>query len=148
MATRQTVSFPQPSASFIIVNARNEILLVHRNPQARTFGGVHVSVHGFVSHLTYAELSPGFSWGNADVGQDSNPEMTAIRETFEESGLLIGSSDGSSSWPEDSVLAEARKSIHSQRTSFQAFLHEHRLKANISSLLPFTTWVTPTSAPR
>lgn len=33
---------PRPSASLVIVNERNEILLVHRNPQARHFGGVHV----------------------------------------------------------------------------------------------------------
>jgi hypothetical protein len=26
----------------VIVNERNEIFLVHRNPQARYFGGVHV----------------------------------------------------------------------------------------------------------
>jgi len=32
----------RPSASLVIVNERNEILLVHRNPQARHFGGVHV----------------------------------------------------------------------------------------------------------
>jgi hypothetical protein len=33
---------PRPSASLVIVNKWNEILLVHRNPQARSFGGVHV----------------------------------------------------------------------------------------------------------
>lgn len=33
---------PRPSASLVVVNERNEILLVHRNPRARFFGGVHV----------------------------------------------------------------------------------------------------------
>src|ERR1700722_8917239 len=36
-------AIPRPSASLVIVNDRNEVLLVHRNPQAKSFGGVHVS---------------------------------------------------------------------------------------------------------
>lgn len=34
---------PRPSASVVVVNERNEILLVQRNPRARHFGGVTVS---------------------------------------------------------------------------------------------------------
>lgn len=33
---------PRPSASLIVVNAHNEVLLVHRNPKARAFGGMTV----------------------------------------------------------------------------------------------------------
>ena len=33
---------PRPSASLIIINERNEILLVRRNPKATAFGGMHV----------------------------------------------------------------------------------------------------------
>ncbi|KIM72214.1 hypothetical protein PILCRDRAFT_829916 [Piloderma croceum F 1598] len=121
---------PRPSASLVVVNSRNEVLLVHRNPQATSFGGVHV-----------------FPGGNFDTKQDSSLQMTAIRETFEESGLLIASSSDSSRL-HDYVLDEARKSIHAQRTNFETFLTEHHLTADVSSLLPFTTWVTPQSAPR
>lgn len=38
---------PRPSASLIIINARNEILLVRRNPKATAFGGMHVRVYLF-----------------------------------------------------------------------------------------------------
>jgi len=41
-ASTPMVQLPRPSASLVIVNERNEVLLVHRNPQARHFGGVHV----------------------------------------------------------------------------------------------------------
>lgn len=37
-----TPSTPRPSASLIIVNERNEILLIRRNPKATAFGGMHV----------------------------------------------------------------------------------------------------------
>jgi hypothetical protein len=33
---------PRPSASLIVVNAKNEVLLVHRNPKATSFSGMHV----------------------------------------------------------------------------------------------------------
>lgn len=33
---------PRPSASLIIVNPRNEILLVHRNTNSTSYAGVHV----------------------------------------------------------------------------------------------------------
>ena len=38
---------PRPSASLIIINERNEILLVRRNPKATIFGGMHVRVYLF-----------------------------------------------------------------------------------------------------
>lgn len=88
-----------------------------------------------------------FPGGNFDKKQDSSLAMTAVRETFEESGLLIASSNDSSRL-ENSVLDEARKSIHAQQTNFSSFLDENHLKADIDSLLPFTTWVTPVTAPR
>lgn len=39
-----SVPVPRPSASLVVVNERNEILLVHRNPEASSFGGMHVSL--------------------------------------------------------------------------------------------------------
>ncbi|KAH7923552.1 hypothetical protein BV22DRAFT_1048098 [Leucogyrophana mollusca] len=117
---------PRPSASLIIVNERNEILLVQRNPEARSFGGTHV-----------------FPGGNYDPKQDSSLAITALRETFEESGLLITTADGSSTIPSNSTLDDARKAIHEQKLDFQTFLSNHGLKADTGSLLPFTTWITP-----
>ena len=55
MAASATPAVPRPSASLILVNARNEILLVHRNPRSSTFAGMHVSetyVHSRASYLT------------------------------------------------------------------------------------------------
>ena len=34
--------FPRPSASLVIINPRNEVLLVQRNPKASAFGGMQV----------------------------------------------------------------------------------------------------------
>lgn len=84
-----------------------------------------------------------FPGGNVDKQQDGSTEMTAIRETFEESGLLIASTTNASSPLSDDILEEARRNIHAQKLLFETFLAEHHLKADTDSLLPFTQWITP-----
>lgn len=71
--------------------------------------------------------------------------MTAIRETFEETGLLLATSS-SGSPPSDAVLDAARESIHTGKTLFRDFLRRHGLVADVKALLPFTEWVTPLGA--
>ncbi|KAL9715270.1 hypothetical protein Ac2012v2_001931 [Leucoagaricus gongylophorus] len=125
---------PRPSASLIVVNAHNEVLLVHRNPKACAFGGMTV-----------------FPGGNYDQKQDSSLAITAIRETFEESGLLFASSDDSSPDTlllDDIRLDDARNGIHQQRYLFQDFLKSNHLRADSDQLLPFTQWITPIGSPR
>lgn len=39
---RPTPAIPRPSASVIVVNSQNEILLVHRNPKSNSFANAHV----------------------------------------------------------------------------------------------------------
>ena len=74
--------------------------------------------------------------------------MTAIRETFEESGLLWASSPLSVPFPLEAVLDEARNEIHQQKLLFQNFLQSKNLEADVESLLPFTQWITPIRQPR
>lgn len=80
--------------------------------------------------------------------------MTAIRETFEESGLLLASlSPSFAPLPGpleegEAVLEEARNEIHQQKLLFQNFLQSRNLEANVESLLPFTQWITPVGQPR
>ncbi len=87
-----------------------------------------------------------FPGGNYDQNQDASLQMTAIRETFEESGLLLASP--TSAIPDGKVLEAARHAIHSQKRTFARFLEEHKLAADVDALLPFTEWITPIDAPR
>jgi len=98
-----------------------------------------------LSCLTQQQVFPG---GNFDQKQDSSLEMTAIRETFEESGLLLASSPSGSN--STCVLAsdEARQAIHQQTLDFNTFLQKNGLHPNVDLLLPFTRWVTPVGPPR
>lgn len=47
---RAQPAVPRPSATVIVVNARNEILLVHRNPKSTSFANAHVSL-SFVARI-------------------------------------------------------------------------------------------------
>ena len=76
--------------------------------------------------------------------------MTAIRETFEETGLLLASRSAKSGVPPptEAVLDASRESIHTGRTPFRDFLKQHALSADVQALLPFTEWITPLGIPR
>jgi 8-oxo-dGTP pyrophosphatase MutT (NUDIX family) len=83
--------------------------------------------------------------------------MTAIRETFEETGLLLASAISESSEFElpqsqsplsppslsEAALDASRESIHTGRTLIRDFLKQHALSADVKGLLPFTEWITP-----
>lgn len=78
--------------------------------------------------------------------------MTAIREAFEETGLLLAAkavgSEGSRDGPSDAEMDRAREAIHAQKQLFRDFLSQHGLELDLSSLWPFTQWVTPTTMAR
>ncbi|KAH9996836.1 hypothetical protein BJV77DRAFT_1059248 [Russula vinacea] len=111
---------PWPSASLVVINSSNEVLLVHRNPKTTSFAGMHV-----------------FPGGNYDEKQDESYRMTAIRETFEETGLLLASATSAGVPPPS-------EAVHSHgKTLFRDFLRQHALSADVEALLPFTEWITP-----
>ncbi|KAF9779884.1 hypothetical protein BJ322DRAFT_1086998 [Thelephora terrestris] len=130
-------SVPRPSASLIVVNDRNEILLVQRNPNSRSFAGAHV-----------------FPGGNFDE-DDGCHRVTAIRETFEETGLLLarsrvdaGSERSAFQRLDQDVLNRARQSILLGQMAFSKFLDDAGLTPAVDELLPFTEWITPVQVPR
>jgi 8-oxo-dGTP pyrophosphatase MutT (NUDIX family) len=78
--------------------------------------------------------------------------MTAIREAFEETGLLLASptmpeSNGTRRLS-DAVLDAMRASIHAEETFFDDFLNKYGLVADVEALHPFTEWITPLGPPR
>jgi hypothetical protein len=74
--------------------------------------------------------------------------LTAVRETFEESGVLLATNTGSLPTPTPAILEAARESIHAQRKTFTSFLADNSLTPDVDSLLPFTQWITPPTIPR
>jgi 8-oxo-dGTP pyrophosphatase MutT (NUDIX family) len=70
------------------------------------------------------------------------PEMAralvgaAVRETFEETGVLLTS-------PPSAALADAREDVEAGRLAFGTLLREHGLTVDADALRPWARWVTP-----
>ena len=91
--------------------------------------------------------------------------MTALRETFEESGILLVAPPTPTHahthdhdhahdatyphYPTTAQLAAARRAIHARTDplTFPDFLARHHLAPPVDRLVPFSQWVTPAAAP-
>ncbi|CUS14563.1 unnamed protein product [Tuber aestivum] len=138
MSSANTPTVPRVSASLILLNPKNELLLVHRPTHSSTFPGSHVFPGGAVSPQ--------------DTPTQTTPlletlKLCALRETFEETGVLLTITPPPPTLT-PTLLAEARKAIHDSALTFPSFLQSYGLTLNTSALHSFTKWITPKTVPR
>ena len=74
--------------------------------------------------------------------------VAAVRETFEETGVLLAGPDEDSVVADVSVFHDARLAIERHELSFAEFLHQHRLHLRADLLGPWSHWITPAFEPR
>ena len=76
--------------------------------------------------------------------------MAAVRETFEESGILLARNNGFGRLLEvpESEREEGRRLVHDSKVPFTTWLAQKGGRADIEGLTPFTRWVTPTNVPK
>jgi 8-oxo-dGTP pyrophosphatase MutT (NUDIX family) len=74
--------------------------------------------------------------------------VAAIREVFEETGLLLAGADGIAVTGETGGLAAARRSVESHQVTFGAFLRARGLWLRADLLSPWAHWITPRFHPR
>ncbi|KAH7313438.1 hypothetical protein B0I35DRAFT_435181 [Stachybotrys elegans] len=136
---------PRPSSSVILLSPANEVLLLQRVHTASSFASAHV-----------------FPGGNLDAFHDgpipapSSPDrhrdgpayrLAALRECFEETGILLASASaapgsGLLNLPQE-LRDVARRQIHAGQVSFGDWLRSVDGVANTDALIPFTRWLTP-----
>lgn len=125
-------SMPRPSSSVILVAPNNHILLLQRVKQSTSFASAHVFPGGNVSAFHDGEV-PGLE--SPDRHTDSDVyRMAAIRETFEESGIILARNNGFGRLievPEDQ-REEGRKLIHSDKIPFVQWLSKKGGRADLS----------------
>ena len=61
-AQTKTPAIPRLSASLVVINHRNELLLVHRNPKSGTFAGMHVRVVVRLISCSESDILLGLPW--------------------------------------------------------------------------------------
>lgn len=164
---------PDPSSSVILLSPTNEVLLLHRVQASNSFPSAHVFPGGHISAFHEPDFPPpprsttttsdgSSSPLTADdpaFHQDSLPyRLAAIRETFEESGILLARREEAPAPPPGSgeenappllftlppeEAAAFRTAVHGETVRFTDFLARRGARACTDELVPFTRWVTP-----
>lgn len=72
----------------------------------------------------------------------------AVRETFEECGVLLARPGRGGELPDTRTLEDERGRLEAHELSFADFLAAHRLVPDVSCLRPLSRWITPVGEPR
>jgi 8-oxo-dGTP pyrophosphatase MutT (NUDIX family) len=126
-----------------------------------------VQRHHQIEFASGALVFPGGSMDPGDRAVASDPVLVAdaggldtdtlairiggIRETFEESGILLARPRGSDALLSASELARVepqREALDEGRVSFGDLLRQHGLVPAIDLLVPFAHWITPVDLPK
>jgi len=145
---KQEIAVPRPSSSVLLISPNNQVLLLQRVKQSSSFPSAHVFPGGNISP---EQDGPTPSAKSPEGHTDNDAyRMAAIRECFEESGILLARNNGFGRLIEvpEAEREEGRKAIHSNAISFQTWLSQKGGRADTEGLIPFTRWVTPTNLPR
>jgi 8-oxo-dGTP pyrophosphatase MutT (NUDIX family) len=158
---------PIDSATVIVLRDAGpacEVLLVKRHAQSRAFGGAHVFPGGVVDtadaarglHTASARVSR--EAAAARLGESSEGAaalafwIAAIRELFEEAGILLAEIDGIPPALGDPAV---RARFHGHRTAllaghltFADLVARERLELATDTLEYWSRWITPVTAPR
>ena len=142
---------PRPAATVVLlrdVGSAFEVFLVRRTPGAAFMAGAHVFPGG---KLDDSDASPellehvdGLTLASAatHLGGDLDPavamalHVAAIRETFEESGVLLGATGPGVSLP------ALRRALLSG-TPFLLAMRDARAVLDAAALVPYARWITP-----
>lgn len=126
-----------------------------------------VQRHHQIEFASGALVFPGGSMDPDDRAVASDPALVAdpggldadalairvggIRETFEESGILLARSRGSDELIPASELARIapqREALDEGRVGFGDLLRQHALVPAVDLLVPFAHWITPVNLPK
>lgn len=125
--------------------AEIEVLMVKRNQQIDFFSGAMVFPGGKVEP---SDLDP--VWANHTVGLDATieeeraPRIAALRETFEETGVLACADCSLSSADADT----ARARMDAGSLTFLDFVRERGLRLDVARPVLFARWLTPPVVPK
>lgn len=161
---------PKDAATVVLMRDRvpdggePEVLLVRRHPQANFAAGAHVFPGGMLEEGDYGEaarrLSPGLlACAAQSVIADIEPRekalgifIAAIRETFEEVGVLLARDKNGSRWRtgerDGSALAEAREDMYRGSVDFISWVSGMQLTLATQDLVYFAHWITPDTRPK
>ncbi|KAL1603018.1 hypothetical protein SLS59_004674 [Nothophoma quercina] len=135
--------------SVLLISPTNQVLLLHRVKKASSFASAHVFPGGALSK-THDGAIPDVN----DPGRHQDGpayRLAAIRETFEECGILLAKSKTSGKLfteISDEEREEGRRAVHAGTVRFGDLLEKWGALPDTDSLIPFTRWITPPNVPK
>jgi 8-oxo-dGTP pyrophosphatase MutT (NUDIX family) len=129
---------PKPAATLVVFDETDgglpRLLMVKRSAAMQFAGGAAVWPGGRVDpddRLLGAELAPELD------PEDAAGRVAAIRETLEETGLLVGA-DGA--WADATLVAQLRAAVQADEP-FSKELRAANLTLDLYALVPFARWI-------
>ena len=139
----------------LLISPQNRILLLHRVQTSSSFASAHVFPGGHLSAQDGSLPPP-----SDPARHEDSPayRLAAIRECFEESGILLARAQSNVSSLEKTGVQlievseeerdEARKRVHAEEVGFVEWVKDKGGEPDIDGLVPFTRWLTPANIPR
>jgi 8-oxo-dGTP pyrophosphatase MutT (NUDIX family) len=131
-----------------------EVFMMVRHHQIEFNSGALVFPGGSVDagDQEIVKRSDLYSGGEGLSEADRGFRIAAIRETFEESGILLARSKGSGT-PVDArragEIADAhRVALNEHKVSFLSILADNGLQLALDTLVPYAHWITPEGMPK
>lgn len=135
--------------SVLVISPTNQILLLHRVSKASSFASAHVFPGGALSKTHDGEIPAVDSPARHQDGPAYR--LAAVRETFEESGILLAKSKKTGKLfteISDAEREEGRRAVHAGTQKFTALLEKWGAEPDTDALIPFTRWITPPNVPK
>ena len=145
------IATPAPSATVLLLKDDGEslkVFMVVRNSGFEFAGGALVFPGGRVDlsdSITDSNVfAPGF---NQFSREEVSNRVCAIRETFEEAGILLARDRLTSKMLNNErcleLVSNYREAIHSGDITFKDMLIKEGLELVLESLVPYAHWITP-----
>lgn len=131
---------PTPSSTIMLVHGQHdafEVLMVERNVEIEFAGGAFVFPGG---KITSADFGP----DDTENIEIESAKIAAIRETFEETGILLAvNANGEPVFEKHKADLTLRFEIEKNPHLFPEFLRQNRYSLQSNELNAYAIWVTP-----
>lgn len=135
-----------PSATVMLVRdvPRFEVLMVRRHHRIEFASGALVFPGGKLEESDRDEAwGPHLEGAEGLADLDRALRICAIREAFEESGILLAGDRPGAADAIETRAAAGRADVAAGRTGFRDFVAELGLVLDLAAMTPFAHWITP-----
>lgn len=140
-----------PSATVMLVRdaPRFEVLMVRRHHRIEFASGALVFPGGKVEPGDGDPAWTQLSFGSETLAEPERAlRICAVREAFEESGILVARHAGDAEWEIGPRAAEGREAVARGELAFRELVSGLRLKLDLGAMVPFAHWITPAAMPK